>query len=558
MANQMIALQARGPQMPDMGAQLARFGNMMARQQAANRQSEVAQQTMDTERAKEARAAAKEGRDIKEFQLKIANDAATIFRDGLASWVRPGDVAAAQALRDEVVGLVPAWDKIIPPADVLANNPATRKLAFMKANEIIEYTTTKPEVEVQIEPGTSKLQEVMTGGVEGITPRGAFELPGYEIDPNAGKPSAAPQSAFPKTAAPATDAQIEEAAQKIIRGAGVGELGISAEDFDRATARANQMTAGGGARMQPISMTTGARMGGQPDMAAVVQDMMSSGQISQSNLQLMRERAGPDKEAQLAQVLKDKNIQIVPDEQPGMRSAVYRPGVDGAPQMQLAQAMEGYRPTGRAARGKDPMQAPTPGSATVPLKRVRDEAAAGRESPAEAADKARAVAAVAADADIAKQERQRAPARKQVSTLVGKVRNAYEALEKAQAIPSEKRGGFENAMAYMATSSAGREAQKMVATNASKYLSEITNSRKLLATAIKNAAGMTAQEMNSNVELTLMLDALTDPTQGIEAARSTLDTLEELFGSRTAPSSGARGRASTDRSVDSNNPLLRD
>jgi hypothetical protein len=69
---------------------------------------------------------------------------------------------------------------------------------------------------------------------------------------------------------------------------------------------------------------------------------------------------------------------------------------------------------------------------------------------------------------------------------------------------------------------------------------------------------MTAQEMNSNVELTLMLDALTDPTQGIEAARSTLDTLEELFGSRTAPSSGARGRASTDRSVDSNNPLLRD
>jgi hypothetical protein len=44
--------------------------------------------------------------------------------------------------------------------------------------------------------------------------------------------------------------------------------------------------------------------------------------------------------------------------------------------------------------------------------------------------------------------------------------------------------------------------------------------------------------MNSNVELQLTLDALTDPTQGIEAARTTLDTLEELYGA--APAQGAR------------------
>jgi hypothetical protein len=112
-------------------------------------------------------------------------------------------------------------------------------------------------------------------------------------------------------------------------------------------------------------------------------------------------------------------------------------------------------------------------------------------------------------------------------------------LDKANAIPSEKRGGFANAMDYFGTSSLGREVQKMVGTTASKHMSEIINSRKLLATAIKNATGMSAQEMNSNVELKLTLDALTDPTQGIEAARSTLDTIEELYGAPRAAATAA-------------------
>ena len=62
MANQMVALQARGPQLPDMGALTTRFGNMMAQQQASNRQTEAAQQTINAARANETRAAAEEAR----------------------------------------------------------------------------------------------------------------------------------------------------------------------------------------------------------------------------------------------------------------------------------------------------------------------------------------------------------------------------------------------------------------------------------------------------------------------------------------------------------------
>jgi len=59
MANQMIALQARGPQLPDPSRQTAQYVNMMnmARQsEAAQRQASLAQQTMDIKQAEEARA----------------------------------------------------------------------------------------------------------------------------------------------------------------------------------------------------------------------------------------------------------------------------------------------------------------------------------------------------------------------------------------------------------------------------------------------------------------------------------------------------------------------
>jgi len=58
MANQMIALQARGPQLPDPGRQTAQYVNMMnmARQsEVAQRQASLAQQTMDINQAEEGR-----------------------------------------------------------------------------------------------------------------------------------------------------------------------------------------------------------------------------------------------------------------------------------------------------------------------------------------------------------------------------------------------------------------------------------------------------------------------------------------------------------------------
>jgi hypothetical protein len=246
---------------------------------------------------------------------------------------------------------------------------------------------------------------------------------------------------------------------------------------------------------------------------------------------------------------------------PESQFAVYRgepmqsqtAGLRGAPPMEqtLAQTR-----TSTPLQMRNPNVSPLPGSSQVPLPRVAAEARAGRESPEEAAAKATATARANAVVETEKEAAKKIPGRKQVSTLVKKVRAAYEALDKAEAIPSEARGGFANAMDYFASSSLGREAQKMVGTTTSKYLSEIINSRKLLATAIKNATGRSAQEMNSNTELQLMMDALTDPTQGIEAARNTLDTIEELYGA--APAAAApRAAAKTPVIPDAARQMLR-
>ena len=522
MANQAIALQARAPQTDFMGRaiqQNAQMINMMSQQRAAERQNAIAQLEMEIARAGEARAAAGEERKILADQLDIDSKRATMLKSELGL-IMSGDVAATNAWVQRAGALLPAWKDFLPPAETIAADRNVQLKIAGTIEQIINKEVATPVASVQIGEDRKAYSLTAGGFNPGVTP--------LMVGGGSDAAPAAPASAFAATATPATEAQIDAAAQKILRGAGVGELGIGAEDFDRASERANQLSAGGG-RMQPISMMTGPQMGGgQPDLAAVVQDMMSSGQISQANLQLMRDTAGPANDAQLAEILRANNIQIVPDAEPSMRSAVFRPGEDAAPQMQQVQATNAPGTQFRVA--KDPMQSPLPGSAQVPITRVRQQAQAERESPQEAAAKAAAVARANAAAEAEAKRAQKQPGQKNVSTIIGKMRSAYEQLNKMEAIPSEARGGGANFMDYMAVTRGGREVQKMFGTGPSKYLSQIETLRKQLATAIKNATGMSAQEMNSNVELQLTLDSLSDPTQGIEAALTTMADLEELYG----------------------------
>jgi hypothetical protein len=58
----------------------------------------------------------------------------------------------------------------------------------------------------------------------------------------------------------------------------------------------------------------------------------------------------------------------------------------------------------------------------------------------------------------------------------------------------------------------------------------IAQQRPLLMQAIMKATGMTAKQMDSNVELKLWLSTATDPTLDLQSNMKSLDMLEQLYG----------------------------
>ena len=561
MANQMIALNARGPQLPDIGAVTARMSNVMANMAAAKEKQAAVEranqfrtlvgspefdpqnpemirqaQAIDPERAERLIA----GSDARrKANLEYAGNVAAQYRDIIAM-LDPTDANGYAAVRDEVTKLVPGWGSRLPTPDQW--NADTKTRVIMQADDVISKTIATPTASFQVsEEGVP--QSVTVGGLSPSTK----EIPQFRYVPDQ-----------PQAAAPNTD-KIAAAAQAVANGAGVNDpalKNLTPEEFNQAQLRAaNEFL------KKPIAADVAG--GDVPQMTMenapqIIQAALQNGSMDQRHVDQLRQLVGPENAPGIDAWLQQNGVQVAPAELPGMRSAVYRPQAqdfsapvadDGmsfnGPQAPMGQQI-GYEPT--TTRFKSPMQSPMPGSAIVPIPRVRAEAQAQRETPAEAAARARAVKEAEAGATRSVEEQKKLPGKQQVSKIISKLRNAYEALEKAQAIPSERRNAFANMFDYAATSTLGREAQKMFGTSSSKYLTEITSSRKLLATAIKNATGMSAQEMNSNTELQLMLDALTDPTQGIEAARSMLGTLEELYGVNAKPATAPKqGKKTTTR-----------
>jgi hypothetical protein len=530
MANQMIALQTRNPQLPDPSRGAAQFANMMnmaAQQRTSQLQAERTRQEMEFAQAENARAEKTQAANMREkdvdFQVKdmkrLRNIGVAVLESGneeaYQSWLGMVDQSDKQ-FGDTIRQVAPTF------------NAKVLQTVLMEADKYIDKSVATPVASLEVDVAGNP-RSVTVGG---LNPQ---QSPVFDAPP--------PMATAPRATPTAPQA-----------------------------APANPMAPG-------YKPNTAAADPGS--LSLVINSALETGVMAKADFDKMLSIAPPESRAKIAAWVQQNNIQVAPDvpgvtdnqmrgapnemraspmsydgQTPESQFAVYRgqpmqsqtAGLSGAPEMQQTLAQTQPRTITKLQR-RDPNVSPLPGSSQVPLERVRAEAAVQRETPAEAAAKAAATARATANVDTEKKAAEKLPGRNQVSTLIKKVRAAYEQLDKANAIPSERRGGFANAMDYVASSSLGREAQKMVGTKSSKYLSEIINSRKLLATAIKNATGMSAQEMNSNVELQLTLDALTDPTQGIEAARTTLDTLEELYGAPSAAPAKTKTKQKTSTST---------
>lgn len=139
-------------------------------------------------------------------------------------------------------------------------------------------------------------------------------------------------------------------------------------------------------------------------------------------------------------------------------------------------------------------------------------------------------AAGAPTAAQAAKAQQQAEGSQQVSQLTEEMRAAYKKLDEGGGIPSEEAPTFDSVVRWLRSSGVGRVTGSMLGTQNESLRQQAEGARQLLMLAIKNATGMSAQQMNSNMELQAMLKAATDPGATVESNMAALDRIEEAFG----------------------------
>lgn len=347
MPNQMIALSGRPASIPSPASMTQRYMGMMnavAQQRAAERQAAAFQmqqarttQEMDfaaQQRAEQARAA--------ELQNEVGQVA--YFRE-LSMPVR--DDATYQMWLGQVAERNPQWAAMIRQASP-TYDPSFMTQLRADAEQFVNKTIATPTAEVVFAPGGEAF-EARIGGTGAPTAREVMVVP-REGAPVSARPAPTNvENAFsdlrPPVNAPATN------------GANTGPQDLLEQGVNPASIPM------GSPLQSPINFVPGSS--GQPTVAPltmetapqIIQSAVQNRTIDESHLQQLRQMVGPENEQALAQWMQQNGVRITPAGQPAMRSAVYRPGQDAAPQM--TQVQQAVNAPGTQFRGRDPLQSPS-------------------------------------------------------------------------------------------------------------------------------------------------------------------------------------------------------
>lgn len=119
---------------------------------------------------------------------------------------------------------------------------------------------------------------------------------------------------------------------------------------------------------------------------------------------------------------------------------------------------------------------------------------------------------------------------KTVNTVLSTLNRQYQGLVNEGGITDTSKSAISNLRTSATTNVAGQAISGAVGTKAQQYRDSIEQTRPLLLNAIKNATGMSAQQLNSNVELQTYLRAATDPKLSIQANVEAMNNISKLFG----------------------------
>lgn len=399
MSNQMIALQAKGPKLADPAAQTAKFVNMMnmtKQQEAAERQAAQAQQAMDIEAAKEARAKQTQAANMREKDLDIEDkEMLRLYKIG-AAILETEDPTAREAAYQNLLGMIEDTSPQLGAtlrqvagtfsAPVLESVMMQTEQYFNKkypnAQATLEYTAKGQKDEqgnlipedtpVQVTTGMNASTKVIRS-----TPNAA-----PRATPTA--PQAAPAvGPIPTGRFGATQV--------------VPESSVPLTPYQQDHIR--QMQEGLGMSNTPASFSPGASAGQMTPQRAqqIVDSAVKTRVMAQEDFDQLIAMTPEQNKQPFMEMIQANNIKLQPGgmgQQPqfadmrGPAPQSQTAGLRGAPPMEqtLAQYI--------AVKRKDPDMGAYPGSARVPIERVRAEAQAGRSSPAEEAAKKKATTQV--------------------------------------------------------------------------------------------------------------------------------------------------------------------
>ena len=591
MANNMIALQARAPQTNFIGnavQQNAQMINMMRQQDAAERQAATAAKNAELAAAQESRAAAKDKREASAAELELAGKKIDYYTKLAGQTLNAaGYQRLLGQLDKDAPEIAEAFRTNLPP-EQFDRNLLLQMVGSVGDNFKATYGPLETEV---VQDADGNYGVATTGGFsaergqQGVVPLNVL------TPKKAGAPAPAAGGGVPSGKLKATrgvntgprdiQAQLDAAAQAVARGAGVNDptlRGLNENDFNEVQRRASRLMQSS-PEFQQMSMTGGAQA--QPDLGGIVQQMMQTGVVSQSNLQALRAAAGPQKEQQLAQLLRSSNIQIMPDEQQagGMRDAVYRPD-EGMPTMQRTQGMAQYEDTGRQFRGKSPMVSPSQPSKSPD--RIYQEELAKERAKADAARNAGPKPLTPAQEaklrdNIAKDYK---AAQSTLDMMLNPVSGVVAAVNAVRKLSPDQKEAITGYSGYIPTI---RESTKTADTKIKNLRGKVTEMGKNVASLAGAIGQMAVQEwkivsdMIANLDLEGMgakdLDDQLDiiEAQARRAAEVTRDAYENQYVEEfarypnrfklkqpSAPATGGGARRTPIRGgVDKNNPLLR-
>lgn len=117
-----------------------------------------------------------------------------------------------------------------------------------------------------------------------------------------------------------------------------------------------------------------------------------------------------------------------------------------------------------------------------------------------------------------------------VNDIVANLRDMYNQLDAKGGITNTENSGLANIGRGAASSTAGQAVGKIFGTENQSLRNTIAQQRPLLLQAIMKATGMSAKQMDSNVELKLYLATATDPTLDVQTNKRALDMIDKLYG----------------------------